>query len=183
MADSYCKVVAEGRCHPVHIAYHDQEYGFKVGSDDELFERLILEINQAGLSWETVLKKREGFTSAYEGFKIDRVAAYGEEDVERILGDPGVIRNRLKVRAAIHNAKVIQELQAKHGSFAAWLDAQGTMELADWVKLFRKTFTFTGPEVVREFLISTGYLPGAHDEDCPAYATALASRPRWARKL
>jgi DNA-3-methyladenine glycosylase I len=174
--------VAAGRCSALQAAYHDREYGFAVGNDDGLFERLVLEINQAGLSWETILKKREGFTRAYEGFEIDKVAAYGEPDVERILADAGVIRNRAKVRAAIHNAQVIQGIRSEHGSFAAWLDSFGNMELGDWVRLFRKTFKFTGPEVVREFLVSTGYLPGAHDEDCPSRADAAASKPPWASR-
>lgn len=175
----YCLAVYEGRIHPVHVPYHDREYGFPVASDDELFERLVLEINQAGLSWETVLKKKEGFERAYNAFEIGGVANFDQADIDRVLSDPGVIRNRAKVMAAINNAQVILGLQREHGSFAAWLDAQGTLELSDWVKLFRKTFRFTGPEVVREFLVSTGYLPGAHDEDCPVYGAVVAARPRW----
>jgi DNA-3-methyladenine glycosylase I len=175
----YCLAVHERSCNEVHFAYHNEEYGFPVGTDNGLFERLILEINQAGLSWETVLKKREGFKAAYQGFDIDRVASFDQADIDRILGDPSVIRNRAKVLAAISNAKVVQELQQEHGSFAAWLDLNLGLDLADWVKLFRRTFKFTGPEVVREFLVSTGYLPGAHDEDCPVYDTIISAKPRW----
>jgi DNA-3-methyladenine glycosylase I len=162
----YC-FIAPG--HPVHGHYHDHEYGFPQRDERELFERLLLEINQAGLSWETILKKREGFRAAYSQFDVDTVAGYGERDVERLLNDAGIIRNRLKVHAAIHNAQVIQQLRASHGSFAAWLDAHHPRDKAEWVKLFKKTFRFTGGEITGEFLMSLGYLPGAHSPDCPVY--------------
>jgi len=162
----YC-LIAPGP--PVHGHYHDHEYGFPQRDERELFERLLLEINQAGLSWETILKKREGFRAAYSQFDVDTVAGYGERDVERLLNDAGIIRNRLKVHAAIHNAQVIQQLRASHGSFAAWLDAHHPRDKAEWVKLFKKTFRFTGGEITGEFLMSLGYLPGAHSPDCPVY--------------
>ncbi|WNH51148.1 DNA-3-methyladenine glycosylase I [Stenotrophomonas oahuensis] len=162
----YCSI-APG--HPVHGHYHDHEYGFPQRDERELFERLILEINQAGLSWETILKKREGFRKAYSQFDVDAVAAYGERDVERLLNDAGIIRNRLKVHAAVHNAQVIQQLRSSHGSFAQWLDAHHPRSKADWVKLFKKTFRFTGGEITGEFLMSLGYLPGAHAKSCPVY--------------
>ena len=92
--------------------------------DDVLFERLALEINQAGLSWLTVLKKREAFLAAFDGFQINKVAAYGEAERERLLNDAGIIRNRLKVKAVIENARRIIELQKSHGSFSDWLAAQ-----------------------------------------------------------
>ena len=145
--------------HPVHDYYHANEYGFPQRDERELFERLVLEINQAGLSWETILKKREGFRAAYDGFDVDRVAAYAEQDIARLLSDPGIIRNRLKVLAAIHNAQVIQQLRASHGSFAAWLDAHHPRSKADWVKLFKKTFRFTGGEITGEFLMSRATCP------------------------
>ncbi|CAH0286932.1 DNA-3-methyladenine glycosylase I [Stenotrophomonas lactitubi] len=172
----YCRI-APG--HPVHEYYHANEYGFPQRDERELFERLLLEINQAGLSWETILKKREGFRAAYDAFEVDRVAAYAEQDIERLLSDPGIIRNRLKVLAAIHNAQVIQQLRQSHGSFAAWLDAHHPRSKADWVKLFKKTFRFTGGEITGEFLMSLGYLPGAHAEDCPVHAKLLKLSPPW----
>ncbi len=175
---SYCDI-APG--HPVHAYYHAHEYGFPQRDERELFERLLLEINQAGLSWETILKKREGFRAAYDGFDVDAVAAYGEADVERLLGDSRIIRNRLKVRAAIHNAQVIQTLRLSHGSFAAWLDAMHPRSKPEWVKLFRKTFRFTGGEITGEFLMSLGYLPGAHREDCPVHARIVGLSPPWTR--
>ncbi|ANF56964.1 DNA-3-methyladenine glycosylase I [Halotalea alkalilenta] len=166
--------------HPWHGPYHDREYGFPLNDDDALFERLVLEINQAGLSWLTVLKKRAAFRAAFDGFQVDRVAAYGEAERQRLLEDAGIIRNRLKIDATIHNARVILALRESHGGFKAWLDAHHPLPLADWVKLFKRHFRFTGPEIVNELLMSTGYLPGAHHPDCPAYAKALAAEPPWA---
>jgi DNA-3-methyladenine glycosylase I len=170
---SYCQAVRHGNLHTVHTAYHDLEYGFPLRDDDALFERLILEINQAGLSWETILKKREGFKRAYADFHLETVAAFSDEDVTRLLTDAGIIRNRLKINAAITNARRILELRESHGSFLAWLDAHHPLEKADWVKLFKRTFVFTGGEIVNEFLMSTGYLRGAHE--------ILESNPAWGR--
>ncbi|MET0813639.1 MAG: DNA-3-methyladenine glycosylase I [Pseudoxanthomonas sp.] len=176
---SYCDF-APG--HPVHGPYHDQEYGFPQTDESNLFERLILEINQAGLSWETILRKREGFRSAYSGFDVDKVARYGEKDRARLLADAGIIRNRLKVDAAIHNAQVIRNLRKSHGGFSQWLEAHHPLPKAEWVKLFKKTFRFTGGEITGEFLMSLGYLPGAHREDCPAFKRAAKQKPAWMRK-
>ncbi|MCW0411328.1 DNA-3-methyladenine glycosylase I [Xanthomonas sacchari] len=175
---SYCDI-APG--HPVHGHYHDHEYGVPQRAEADLFERLVLEINQAGLSWELMLKKRAGFRAAYAGFDVDTVAAFDEADVLRLLGDAGIIRNRLKVQAAIHNAQVIQRLRASHGSFAAWLDAQHPRSKAEWIKLFKRTFRFTGGEITGEFLMSLGYLPGAHREDCPSFARIAQLDPPWMR--
>ncbi|MFT4248945.1 MAG: DNA-3-methyladenine glycosylase I [Pseudomonas sp.] len=175
----YC-AIAPG--HPVHGPYHEHEYGFPQREEADLFERLLLEINQAGLSWETILRKRAGFRAAYAGFDVDTVAAFGEADVARLLAEPGIIRNRLKVQAAIHNAQVVQRLRATHGGFAAWLDAHHPLPKAEWVKLFKRTFRFTGGEITGEFLMSLGYLPGAHAEACPVYARIAALVPPWMRK-
>lgn len=176
---TYCEAA---RGHPWHGPYHDTEYGFPLRSDDALFERLVLEINQAGLSWLTVLKKREAFRRAYDGFAVERVAAYGARDRARLLADAGIVRNRLKVDAAIANAARIVELRAEHGSFAAWLDAHHPRPREEWVRLFKRTFRFTGGEIVGEFLLSTGYLPGAHHPDCPVYRAVLAADPPWRRQ-
>ncbi len=169
---TYCDI-APG--HPFHGPYHDTEYGFPLRSDAGLFERLVLEINQAGLSWLTILKKREAFKLAYEGFDPHVVAKYGVRDRERLLADAGIIRNRLKVDAAIHNAQRVVALIASHGSFAAWLDAQGDLSKEQWVKVMKQEFRFMGGEIVGEFLMSTGRLPGAHAENCPV-GIALARR-------
>jgi DNA-3-methyladenine glycosylase I len=163
----YCQI-APG--HPFHGPYHDREYGFPQRRETVLFERLVLEINQAGLSWLTILKKRAAFRIAFDGFNVDRVAAYGTRDRARLLADAGIIRNRLKVDAAIENARRVAALRAAHGSFVRWLDAHHPQSKADWVKLFKKTFLFTGGEITGEFLMSLGYLPGAHEPDCPVYA-------------
>jgi DNA-3-methyladenine glycosylase I len=177
---SYCDF-APG--HPVHADYHATEYGFPQREEAVLFERLLLEINQAGLSWETILKKRDGFRRAYGGFDVDRVASYADADRQRLLADPGIIRNRLKVDAAIHNAGVIRALRASHGSFAQWLDAHAYADdgalrsKADWVKLFKRTFRFTGGEITGEFLMSLGYLPGAHQAGCPVQSRLARLRP------
>lgn len=165
--------------HPFHGPYHDIEYGFPIRDDDALFERLVLEINQAGLSWLTVLKKRDGFRRAYSRFRVEAVAAYRENDRTRLLGDPGIIRNRLKVDAAIANAGTILQLRRDHGSFAGWLDHHHPLPKEDWVRLFKKTFRFTGGEITGEFLISTGYLPGAHEEACPVYQEIARLEPPW----
>ena len=173
---SYCEA-APG--HEFHGPYHDREYGFPLHDDNELFERLVLEINQAGLSWLTILKKREAFKKAYRGFDIDKVAKFNERDRARLLADAGIIRNRLKVDAAIDNAKKVKELQREYGSFKAWIDAHHPLTKDEWVKVFKKTFRFTGGEIVGEFLMSTGYLPGAHHENCPVYKKILKAKPAW----
>ena len=174
----YCKT------HPEDIFnknYHDTQYGFPLKDDDLLFERLILEINQAGLSWITILKKAEHFRKSYHGFNIQRVAGYGEKDRARLLADAGIIRNRLKINAAIVNAQRILELKKEYGSFKAWLDAHHPRTKDEWTKLFKSTFVFTGGEIVNEFLLSTGYLAGAHDEKCPVYRKVASLRPAWMR--
>jgi DNA-3-methyladenine glycosylase I len=153
--------------------YHDHQYGFPIDDDDELFGRFILEINQAGLSWTLMLRKQESFRAAYDHFSIEKVAAYDENDRERLLQDTGIIRNRLKINAAIVNAQKILELKKECGSFKAWLDSNKHLDKIGWTKLFKKTFKFTGGEIVNEFLMSTGYLPGAHSPDCPIYAKTI----------
>lgn len=167
---SYCDFVQNLPLDNLHRQYHDHRYGFPIASDNELFGRFLLEINQAGLSWDLMLKKEENFRKAYAEFDIKKVADFTEEDRARLLNDAGIIRNRLKINAAIHNARVICELQDSHGSFRAWLDAQHPKKKEEWMKIFKKTFKFTGGEIVNEFLMSTGYLAGAHVEHCPTYA-------------
>jgi DNA-3-methyladenine glycosylase I len=164
---------------PWHGPYHDDEYGFPTRDDAVLFERLVLEINQAGLSWLTVLKKRAAFRAAFADFDSEVVAGFGPDDRERLLADAGIIRNRAKVDAAIANAQTVERLRAEHGSFAGWLDAEHPLTKEEWVKVFKKTFRFTGPEIVNEFLMSTGYLPGAHEATCPVALRIEALRPPW----
>lgn len=175
---SYC-LIAPG--HPFHGPYHEKEYGFPIRNEARLFERLALEINQAGLSWLTILKKRDSFRAAFDKFEVDRVATYGRRERSRLMRDAGIIRNQLKVNAVIENAKRIAALRETHGSFARWLDAHHPLTKEDWVKLFKKTFLFTGGEITGEFLISTGYLPGAHDVECPIYSLVAKKNPAWMR--
>ena len=166
---TYCEYVS---AHPENLfnkTYHDTQYGFPLADDNLLFERLVLEINQAGLSWITILKKADNFRRAYDQFDLARVAAYDEADRARLLSDAGIIRNRLKVNAAIVNAQRILKLQKEFGSFKNWLDAHHPRAKDEWVKLFKQTFVFTGGEIVNEFLMSTCYLKGAHEETCPIY--------------
>ena len=168
---SYCKAlhVFKDERLRIHKTYHDQQYGFPIHDDNELFCRLILEINQAGLSWETILKKEKTFRKAYSQFKIKKVAAYTLADRKRLMQDTGIIRNRLKINAAIENAKTILRLQKEFGSFENWLNSHHPKSKQEWVKEFKKTFKFTGGEIVNEFLMSIGYLPGAHSKSCVIY--------------
>jgi len=171
----YCEM-AKG--HPVHASYHDTEYGFPSRDEAVLFERLALEIMQAGLSWETTLKKRAALRAAFDGFDVDQVAAYGDPEIARLLVDAAIIRNRRKIEAIIHNAKIIQSLRQEAGSFAAWLDSHHPSPKDSWVKLFKKTFVFTGGEIVGEFLMSLGYLEGAHKPACPIYKKVQAAKKK-----
>lgn len=176
---SYCDYCERPEVKKVHKDYHDNWYGFPLHDDNELFCRLVMEINQAGLSWETILNKEQNFREAFANFDIKKVANFTEADRERLLSDAGIIRNKLKVNAAIHNAQKIVELQNEYGSFEAWLDANHPLSREDWTKLFKKTFKFVGGEIVNEFLMSTGYLKGAHDENCPVFATIMKEQPKW----
>ena len=181
---SYCTFIGsmkpgEQRAHKI---YHDTQYGFPIDDDNELFCRLILEINQAGLSWTTILNKQEGFRKAYHNFNIKKVAAYKEKDFERLMNDAGIIRNRLKINAAIENAKTILALQKEFGSFKKWLAHHHPKSREEWTKLFKKTFKFTGCEIVNEFIVSTGWLAGAHDKNCLVHKKILKAKPMWNEK-
>lgn len=179
---SYCDYIADlpdGESKELNTNYHDKQYGFPIHDDNELFGRLILEINQAGLSWTTILKKQDDFRRAYDGFDIGKIADYGEADRTRLLTDSGIIRNRLKVDAVIYNANVLKRLQEDYGSFENWLAQNHPRTKEEWVKLFKRHFKFVGGEIVNEFLVSTGYLKGAHKETCPVYGRILKANPKW----
>lgn len=164
---------------PPHDVYHQTEYGFPKTDERDLFEIFALEIFQPGLSWDLILKKRATTFEAFEGFDVDRVAAYGERDKARLLSNPGIIRNKLKVEAIIHNARVIVDMRTDHGGFANWLKTHHPRNRRAWVKLFKKTFKFTGPEVTNEFLMCIGYLPGAHRDDCHVQKKIAEAKPPW----
>jgi DNA-3-methyladenine glycosylase I len=179
---SYCEAVETMDKDNLHKIYHDTAYGFPIDNDDELFERLVLEINQAGLSWSTILNKQQNFKKAYHNFSIKKVAAYKEKDFERLMNDPGIIRNRLKINAAIENAKSLLKIQKEYGSFKKWIDHHHPKTKEEWVKIFKNTFRFTGGEIVNEFLMSTGYLPGAHIESCPVFKKVVNAKPAFINK-
>jgi len=182
MAASYCEYVLKAGKDSVHKEYHDKEYGFPIHDDNGLFARLILEINQAGLSWETILKKKDNFFKAFDQFDINKVSRYSEKKIEKLMQDAGIIRNRLKIESTIENAKRIKAIQKEFGSFKNWLDQHHPLAKDEWVKIFKKTFRFTGGEIVNEFLVSSGYLPGAHVASCPVYKKVLLQHPKWAIK-
>ena len=179
MATTYCEFVLNKGKGTVHQHYHDNEYGFPIDDDNLLFARLVLEINQAGLSWETILKKKDNFFKAFDDFNIDKVSRYSEKKKEKLMQDAGIIRNRLKIEAAIHNAKCIKAIQKENGSFKKWLEHHHPLIKDEWVKLFKKHFKFTGGEIVNEFLMSAGYLPGAHATTCPVYKKIAKKKPMW----
>ena len=178
MSAAYCVAAPS---YPLHGPYHDREYGFPSRDESVLFERLTLEINQAGLSWLTVLQKRPAFRAAFAEYEVDRVAAFGAAEIERLMRDAGIVRNRLKIEAVVANARRIQELRRSHGSFDDWLQAHHPRPAAEWTRLFRETFRFTGGLIVGEFLMSLGYLPGAHEPSCPVYERILALAPPWSQ--
>jgi len=180
---SYCHYLQQHPEDTLNKAYHDTEYGFPLEDDAALLERLALEINQAGLSWSLILKRKDNFKRAFDGFQVDRVAAYGMRELSRLLEDEAIIRNRRKVEAVIENARRIQDLRSEFGSFKGWLDRHHPLSHEEWTQLFKKTFVFTGGQIVKEFLVSTGYLPGAHDPQCPVYGQITKLDPAWMRPL
>lgn len=176
---SYCTFCENLPKENVHSLYHDFHYGFPIEDDNELFGRLILEINQAGLSWETILKKENNFRIAYDGFSILKISAYEQVDIDRLLNDVGIIRNRLKIAAVVNNAKKIIEIQKEFGTFKNWIDEHHPLTKDEWVVLFKKNFKFVGGEIVNEFLMSTGYLKGAHSENCTVFDKVKIAKPKW----
>lgn len=176
---SYCTYCLLDETDKLHKDYHDNHYGFPIDEDNELFGRLILEINQAGLSWLTILKKADEFRNAYDNFNIEIIAEYKDEEIGSLLSNPGIIRNKLKINAAVHNAKQVLQIKQEFGSFNRWLDENHPLSKEDWTKLFKKTFKFVGGEIVNEFLMSTGYIEGAHDKNCPIFVEIKKQNPKW----
>lgn len=166
---SYCDYTKDLPEDNLHKIYHDHHYGFPIENDEELFERFVLEIFQAGLSWDIILKKQAAFKVAFDNYEIAKIAGYKETDIERLLANAAIVRNRRKIEAVIHNAQVVLGLQKDYDSFKNWIDHHHPMILEEWMKLFKKTFKFTGREIVNELLMSTGYLPGAHEPNCEIY--------------
>jgi DNA-3-methyladenine glycosylase I len=176
---SYCTFCSERELSDHHRIYHDNFYGFPIEDDNELFGRLILEINQAGLSWNTILLKQNNFRLAFDNFSIEKIADYDDQKFQELMMNAGIIRNRLKINSVIHNAKVLIEIKEHFGTFKQWLDANHPKSKEEWTKLFKKTFKFVGGEIVNEFLMSSGYLKGAHEEKCATYSKVKDSKPKW----
>ena len=176
---TYCDFTNKLDKNNVNKIYHDTQYGYPLDCDNELFGRLILEINQAGLSWNTILNKQENFRKAYSNFSIKIIANYNDKARERLLNDAGIVRNKLKINAVIHNAQILMEIQKTFGSFQSWLNNNHPKTKEEWVKLFKKTFKFTGGEITNEFLMSTGYLKGSHKKNCHIYKKILKKNPKW----
>ncbi|MGD8866382.1 MAG: DNA-3-methyladenine glycosylase I [Gemmatimonadales bacterium] len=169
------------------IAYHDEEWGVPVHGDRTLFEFLILEGAQAGLSWETILKKREGYRAAFHGFDAEVIARYGESDVDRLLADPGIVRNKAKIAAAIQNAKAFLAVREKYGCFDAYIwqfvddrpiknawrsldeiPAQTPVSEAMSKDLLKRGFKFVGPTICYAFMQAVGMV-NDHVIDCFRY--------------
>lgn len=173
---TYCQKLEDNHIHRIH---HDSEYGMAISDDNELFGKLILEINQAGLSWDTILKKEKNFRKAYSNYEIERIANYAKKDTERLLADSGIIRNKLKVHAAIYNAQRILEIQKEYDSFFNWIKLQRADDIKSWVKLFKKQFKFVGGEICNEFLMTIGRIDGAHSPDCHRYDLYKDQQSIW----
>jgi len=160
---------------PLYVTYHDEEWGVPVHDDRKLFEFLILEGAQAGLSWITILKRREGYRRAFDEFDVAKVAAYGEADAERLLADPGIIRNRAKIRSAIQNARAFSKVQEEFGSFDSYIwrfvdgvpiinrfrtmdDIPATSDLSDTISkdMKKRGFSFVGSTIVYAHMQATG---------------------------
>lgn len=175
---------------PLYCAYHDTEWGFPQGDDDRLFEKLVLEGFQAGLSWRTVLAKRAAFRAAFGGFAIDAVARFGPTEVDRMLADPGLVRHRGKIEAAIGNARVAQAVRAEAGSLGAFLwqyehraagpgattSPRASALAAD---LRRRGWLFLGPTSAYAFAQSVG-LVADHEPQCGVRPRAAAARAAFA---
>lgn len=188
------------RCHwcsatPEYLAYHDEEWGQPVADDRRLFEKLCLEGFQSGLSWRTILAKRENFRAAFHGFDFERVARYTARDVARLLGDAGIVRHRGKIEAVVNNAQRACELVAEEGSLAAFIwryepdpKTQGVPQtrstspesVALSKELKRRGWKFVGPTTVYAFMQSMGLL-NDHVQDCVVRARVAKARKAFQR--
>ena len=172
---------------PLYIAYHDDEWGVPVHDDRRLFEMLILEGAQAGLNWLTILRKREQYRRAFDGFDIERIAVYSEVDVRRLMADPGIVRNRLKIEAAIRNARGVLNIREAFGSFDSFIwryvdhtprqniwkslaELPARTELSDRLSkdLKKRGFNFVGPTICYAFMQAVGMV-NDHTVDCFRY--------------
>jgi DNA-3-methyladenine glycosylase I len=178
---------------PLYVAYHDQEWGVPVHDDRLLFEFLVLEGAQAGLSWATILRKRQNYRQAFDGFDPLKVAQYGDEKIAALLNDPGIVRNRLKVNAAVQNARAFLKVQEEFGSFDAyiWQFTDGKPRLNIWKTiqeipaetaesrrmskdLIQRGFRFVGPTICYAHMQATGMV-NDHTMDCFRYNEILST--------
>jgi DNA-3-methyladenine glycosylase I len=184
-----CAWVPEGD--PLYVAYHDEEWGVPSRDERHLFEMLVLEGAQAGLSWSTILRKREGYRKAFAGFDAEKVARFGRADVDRLMGDPGIVRNRLKIESAITNAKAVLEVDdfasllwsfvAGEPRVNAWktlseIPAETEESKAMSKELKRRGFRFVGPTVCYAFMQACG-LVNDHTTDCFRFRSARETSP------
>jgi DNA-3-methyladenine glycosylase I len=178
---------------PAYLAYHDSEWGFPVADDRRLFEKLSLEGFQSGLSWRTILAKRENFRRAFHHFDFNRVAGFDEADVERLLKDPGIVRHRGKIAAVINNARRLQELIGEKGSFAAYVwcyepaapalpdhTATSAASTAMSKDLKQRGWSFVGPTTVHAFMQAMG-LVNDHAQGCVVRERVAQARSAFAR--
>ena len=181
---------------PKSLAYHDEEWGVPSHDDHHLFEMLVLEGAQAGLSWSTILNKRDGYRAAFAGFDANAVARFTPKDVERLMLDPGIVRNRLKIESAVNNAQRVVEVQRQDGSLDAylWSFVGGNPIVAEWKRLSdlpaetaeskamskdlkRRGFRFVGPTVCYAFMQAVG-MANDHVADCFRFEEIVASYKR-----
>jgi len=155
---------------PLLQQYHDDEWGVPVEDDTAVFERLVLEIFQAGLNWRLILYKREALRRAFAGFSIPQVASFGEKEIERLLNDKAIVRNRRKIEATIENARIFSQLIRDHGSFKNYLAQFDGDDEAGLFREFKKRFRFMGPKIAGSFLQSVGKISAPHDPGCWRYA-------------
>ncbi len=180
---------------PAFLDYHDREWGFPVADDRRLFEKLCLEGFQSGLSWRTILEKRENFRAAFHGFEIERIAAFTEADVARLLADKGIVRHRGKIEAVVNNARRAQELVRQEGSLAAYLwrhepaaadlpppqsASTSPASVALSRDLLKRGWKFVGPTTVYAFMQAMGLI-NDHVEDCVIRAEVAAARAAFRR--
>jgi DNA-3-methyladenine glycosylase I len=166
---------------PDYVAYHDKEWGFPVADDHRLFEKLSLECFQSGLSWRTILTKRENFRAAFQRFDFDKIARFTQRDVERLLGDAGIVRHRGKIEAVINNAQRAQELVREEGSLAAFMwgfEATSDQSVALSKELKKRGWKFVGPTTVYAFMQAMG-LVNDHAEGCITRAEAERARKKF----
>ena len=166
---------------PLYVKYHDEEWGEPTYDDKDLFELLILESFQAGLSWECVLNKRENFRHAYDNFDIDKIINYDEAKINELKQNPGIIRNKLKIKASINNAKIFKQIKKEYGSFSKYIwgftnnqiiyeTNKASSKLSDQISkdLKKKGMTFVGTTIIYAYLQAIGIV-NSHDENCFKY--------------